>query len=411
MSRSGNEGLEGEMKGPSHQSRAGWSARLLTSFKITAAAFVFAPLVLAPLVSAAPAGAQESRRQDTRTAPGGAPGGGRQTAPAGDGGQLEKRLDRIEEQLVDMHGQIGAIESLARPGAAAAPDAAGGGYGGGGTGDMASRVQGLETQLQVLSNQMNEILDRLSRLDGRSGGVRNGLGQRQGAYDPRGGEAPPAGEGRASGWKPASGPSDSGPGGFGETTIQPTGPEDRQDEAIPVGPAADRRAGYGGGGQQGGGAAPGRDLNMRQRFAATPQAGRPEPARASSPEAHRAYDQAYGLLVARDFQGATEGFARFLQSYPDDGMAGSAQYWLGQASFELGEYRKAADMFLKGFTNYPKSEKAPESLLKLGVALKRLNEKDAACDSFAELTRRFPQAPQAVLDRAEQEKRRTGCPS
>lgn len=392
------------MKGSSRLScRLSWAGRRRTGRSAGLA-------IAAALVMTASASAQDFRRHEARAAP--AAAAARQAAPAGDSGQLERRLGRIEEQIVDMHAQIGAIESLAKPGGAAGPDPVGGGYGAGG-GDLASRIQGLETRLQTLSNQLNEVLDRLSRLDRRNGDTQGGLDQRQGAYGSRPGEAP-AGEGPASSWRPANGPSGGAAGeGFGETSLQPVGPEGGQDEAIPVGPAAGRRAGagYGRSGHPDGGAGAGQESNMRQRFAATPQAGEIEPARASSPEAYRAYDQAYDLLIARDFQGATEGFTRFLQKYPNDGMAGSAQYWLGQASFELGEYRKAADMFLKGFTNYPRSEKAPESLLKLGVALKRLNEKDAACDSFAELIRRYPQAPQAVLQRAEQEQRRTGCPS
>jgi TolA-binding protein len=65
-------------------------------------------------------------------------------------------------------------------------------------------------------------------------------------------------------------------------------------------------------------------------------------------------------------------------------------------------------MFLKSYTNYPASEKAPESLLKLGVSLKRLGENSAACDTFVEIEQRFPQA-QAIVQRAQAEKRRSNC--
>ena len=55
------------------------------------------------------------------------------------------------------------------------------------------------------------------------------------------------------------------------------------------------------------------------------------------------------------------------QTYPADPLAGSALFWLGEAAFTSGEYRKAADSFLKSSTNYPQNEKAAESLLKLGI--------------------------------------------
>jgi tol-pal system protein YbgF len=395
------KGFEGAMKGSFFASLASWPARLA----IVAATAAF--------VLSVPVGAQDStRRQEYRPGPSAA-GGSQQRGQAlaaaqaqGDSGQLEKRLERIEEQLVDMQSMIGAVESIARNGASAGagagsvPDSGGGASYGGDGGDVSARVQGLETQLRALSNQMNEILDRLSRLDGQSGGSAP-RGGRQGAID-----TPPGGRAAAAQLS-----------GFGGTSVEPVEP-DAADNAIAVGPAAESRggavagrppAGYDSGrGQSGPGNASG---DIRQRLSAGPPAGGPEPAYSSSPEARRFYDQAYGLLIARDFQGATDGFSQFLQRYGNDPLAGSAQYWLGQASFELGEYRKAADMFLKGYTDYPRSEKAPESLLKLGISLKRLNQKDAACDSFAEFGRRFPQAPQALQQRAEQEKRRAGCTS
>jgi tol-pal system protein YbgF len=387
---------------------AGWPARFA--------------MVAAALVLSAPAGAQDTtRRQELRPGPS-ASGGGQyrgssgQTQSSGDGGHLEKRVERVEEQVVDMQSQIGAIESLARSGGASGGGAdSGGGYSGDGGGDLATRVQGLETQLRTLSGQMSEIIDRLSRLDGQAGGPRGG---RQGALaPPSGGDA--AGSGRQSTWRPAG----TGGSGFGAATVEPAD-QGAADGGVPVSPAADRRGagsppraggydsrtgGYDSGRQDG--MAGGSGESMKQRLAATPPSGGVETSGYSSPDGRRLYDQAYGMLIARDFQGATDGFSQFLQRYGSDPLAGSAQYWLGQASFELGDYRKAADMFLKGFKNYPRSEKAPESLLKLGIALKRLNENDAACESFAEFGRRFPQAPQALQQRAEQERRRAGCQS
>jgi TolA-binding protein len=73
-----------------------------------------------------------------------------------------------------------------------------------------------------------------------------------------------------------------------------------------------------------------------------------------------------------------------------------------------GQYREAADSFLKSSTNYPDNAKAPESLLKLGISLKRLDETQAACSSFDELQRRYPDASQ-ILERAVRERQRAEC--
>lgn len=133
--------------------------------------------------------------------------------------------------------------------------------------------------------------------------------------------------------------------------------------------------------------------------AATPQA--------TSPKA--LLDQAYGALGRREYSASETYFQQFLDQYPNDLMAGSAQYGSGEAAFQSGEYRTAADRFLKTFTNFPRSDRAPEALLKLAISLHRLGENAAACDSFAELQRRYPQGPKSVQQRAEVEKKRANC--
>ena len=78
-------------------------------------------------------------------------------------------------------------------------------------------------------------------------------------------------------------------------------------------------------------------------------------------------------------------------------------------AFVSGEYKTAADRFLKTFTNYPSSERAPEALLKLAISLRRLGNNTDACATFSELAQRYPKAPQTVMQRAEAEKKRANC--
>ena len=102
-------------------------------------------------------------------------------------------------------------------------------------------------------------------------------------------------------------------------------------------------------------------------------------------------------------------FEDFLKRYPDDALAGSAQYWLGETHFVRGAYKPAASAFLKGYQTYGKSNKAPDSLLKLAMALDRLGQKEAACSSFGELLSRFPDAAGHLKSRASAERRRLAC--
>jgi tol-pal system protein YbgF len=113
--------------------------------------------------------------------------------------------------------------------------------------------------------------------------------------------------------------------------------------------------------------------------------------------------------MQRDYGAAQAAFEDFLSRYPNDSLAGNAQYWLGEAHFVRGEYKDAAGAFLKGYQNYAGNARAADSLLKLAMSLDRLGQTDAACSSFAELSTRFPNAPENVRSRAKSERTRIGC--
>ena len=121
------------------------------------------------------------------------------------------------------------------------------------------------------------------------------------------------------------------------------------------------------------------------------------------------YDFAIDLLKRGQFPQARDAFTQFLQQHPKDTLAGNAQYWLGETYYVQGQYKDAADSFLKGYTTYSKSSKAPDSLLKLGMTLSALKQKDAACATFGQLKEQFPQASPAVVARNRQERQKAGC--
>lgn len=121
------------------------------------------------------------------------------------------------------------------------------------------------------------------------------------------------------------------------------------------------------------------------------------------------YDFAIDLLKRGQFPQARDALKQFLQQHPKDALAGNAQYWLGETYYVQGQYKDAADSFLKGYTTYSKSSKAPDSLLKLGMTLSALGQKDAACATFGQLKEQFPQASPAVVARNKQERQKAGC--
>lgn len=153
------------------------------------------------------------------------------------------------------------------------------------------------------------------------------------------------------------------------------------------------------------GVIPGKALNFDVNPDMGPVSGGP----AEPMNARESYDQAYGLILRRDYTGAEQAFHTFLNRFGNDPLAGNAQYWLGESYYARGLYRDAADAFLAGYTKYKRSSKAPGSLFKLGMTLLKLNQKQAACSSFAEMNRKFPKAPKALKTRAARERKRAGC--
>lgn len=122
------------------------------------------------------------------------------------------------------------------------------------------------------------------------------------------------------------------------------------------------------------------------------------------------YEQANESLLRRQFGDAEAGFTNFLQKYPDHSLAGSAQYWLGETFYAQGDFKRAAQSFLKGYKSYPKSRRAADSLLKLGLSLGKLGQGDQACAAYTAVSSEYPKSVDA-RKRAQAEAKRAGCAS
>jgi len=121
------------------------------------------------------------------------------------------------------------------------------------------------------------------------------------------------------------------------------------------------------------------------------------------------YNYAFGLLKQADYSAAEGALKTFIGQHPDDPLAGSAQYWLGETYYTRGRFAEAASAFAEGYKRYPKGAKAADDLLKLGMSLSRVNQKQNACVALAQLDRDFPNPGSAIRDQAAKEKKQLGC--
>ena len=121
------------------------------------------------------------------------------------------------------------------------------------------------------------------------------------------------------------------------------------------------------------------------------------------------YARAFAQLEKHQYEDSAAGFSEFLKANPEDPLADNARYWLGETYYARGEYGRSAELFLDAYEKNKTGPKAPDTLLKLGLSLASLNKTREACATFRELGRAFPNAPDAVKDRAGQESKRLAC--
>ena len=154
-------------------------------------------------------------------------------------------------------------------------------------------------------------------------------------------------------------------------------------------------------------------LNEMKQTATATTPATPEPAAEKKEEkpkdAKSAYNEAFDLLKQLKYEEAEESLQSFLKNYPDDELAGNAQYWLGETYYVRGLYEPAAVAFATGFKNYKQNSKAADNLLKLGLSMQQLGKKQEACTAFKNLKKEFPKASDTLLSRAAKESDKLGC--
>jgi tol-pal system protein YbgF len=93
-------------------------------------------------------------------------------------------------------------------------------------------------------------------------------------------------------------------------------------------------------------------------------------------------------------------FQDVLHYYPDDDLAGTAQFYLGEIAYHSGDFSEAVKDYTAVLEQYAGSPKAPAAQLRKGLALLQLNKKDAGIRELRSLIQRHPQTPEAQQARS-----------
>jgi tol-pal system protein YbgF len=117
-----------------------------------------------------------------------------------------------------------------------------------------------------------------------------------------------------------------------------------------------------------------------------------------------AYQAAFDLLKAGQYDRAIAGFQAFLSTYPNSALADNAQYWLGEAYYVNKQFPESLAAFQRVVEKYPGSRKLPDALLKIGYCEYELKDYSAARTALEQVPAKFPDSASARLAQQRLEK-------
>ena len=117
-----------------------------------------------------------------------------------------------------------------------------------------------------------------------------------------------------------------------------------------------------------------------------------------------AYQAAFDLLKAGQYDRAIAGFQGFLSTYPNSVLADNAQYWLGEAYYVNKQFPESLAAFQRVVEKYPGSRKLPDALLKIGYCDYELKDYSAARSALEQVPAKFPDSASARLAQQRLEK-------
>ncbi len=103
------------------------------------------------------------------------------------------------------------------------------------------------------------------------------------------------------------------------------------------------------------------------------------------------FQAAFDNIREKKWSDAKNSFIDFISENPDNQLAGSAHYWLGELYILEKKYRDAALIFAEGYQKYPKSIKAPDMLHKLSISLFEVEKNIEGCNTLQKFIEDYPE--------------------
>ena len=136
-------------------------------------------------------------------------------------------------------------------------------------------------------------------------------------------------------------------------------------------------------------------------------AGVPQPlgggagtAASAAPPLQETYQSGLRDYNAAHYDTASSEFGDVLHYYPQDQLAGNAQFYIGEIAYRQQKYRDAVKAYNAVLENFSGTPKAPAAQLHKGLSLIQLNQKEAGTHELRALIQRYPQTPEASQARS-----------
>ncbi len=110
----------------------------------------------------------------------------------------------------------------------------------------------------------------------------------------------------------------------------------------------------------------------------------------ASPSADTLYSNGLRDITSGKYDLARSEFADYLKYYGDTDLASNAQFYLGEIAYSQKQYEQAVAEYDKVLGNYPKSFKLAPARLKKGMALIELGQKNPGVRELREVVKRYP---------------------
>jgi tol-pal system protein YbgF len=109
-----------------------------------------------------------------------------------------------------------------------------------------------------------------------------------------------------------------------------------------------------------------------------------------APSADTLYSNGLRDITSGKYDLARQEFQDYLKFYGDTDLASNAQFYLGEIAYSQRSYDQAVTEYERVLTNYPKSFKLAPARLKKGMALIELGQKPAGVRELREVVKRYP---------------------